>query len=57
MGYYRLYIPHYVDIAISLTNLTKDDTPQQMIWTETEKIPFYQLNIRLCEAPVLQTLN
>ena len=55
MGYYRSYIPHYADIALPLTSLTKHDAPQQLIWTKSQQIAFGKIKRRLSEAPILRT--
>jgi len=50
-GYYRKFVDRYSDIAIPLTNLTKDDVT--FGWTEREQVAFDMLKLRLTTADVL----
>src|ERR1700761_6766507 len=50
-GYYRKFIPQYSQIALPLTELTKDNV--QFRWEEAEQRAFEQLKERLTTADVL----
>ena len=50
-GYYRKFIPGYSEIALPLTNLTKDDVV--FLWTEREQLAFDMLKRKLTTADVL----
>lgn len=51
-GYYRRFIPSFSNLAKSLTNLLKNDTPFE--WTPAQDESFEALKQKLCEKPVLQ---
>jgi hypothetical protein len=50
-GYYRKFVPQYSEIALPLTDLTKDN--RKFEWTEKEQTAFQQLKDRLTTADVL----
>jgi transposase InsO family protein len=50
-GYYRKYIEKYGDLALPLTNLTRQDSVWQ--WTAKEQKAFDTLKAKLTTAPVL----
>ena len=50
-GYYRYFIPNYLQIARPLLHLTKKTTPWE--WTKTQQLAFDLLKALMCEAPVL----
>ena len=54
-GYYRKFIPDYASIAAPLTDLTKKNAPNQVVWNERCEASFKRLKDLLCSAPVLQS--
>ena len=55
VGYYRKFIPRYLDVARPLTNLTRRDTPFQ--WTTLCQEAFEMLKSFLLKEPVLKYPN
>ena len=53
-GYYRRFIPHFARTAAVLTDLTRKDAPNQVIWTPGCQRAFDQLKEVLCSSGVLQ---
>ena len=53
-GYYRRFIPHFARTAAVLTDLTRKDAPNQVIWTPGCQRAFDQLKEVLCSSVVLQ---
>ena len=56
-GYYRKFIPGYSTIATPLTDLTRKDLPDRVIWKEEQKQAFDILKKALTTEPVLQGPN
>ena len=54
-GYYRKFIPDYASIAAPLTDLTKKNAPNQVVWNERCEASFKRLKDLLCSASVLQS--
>jgi hypothetical protein len=50
-GYYRYFMPNYLQIARLLLHLTKKTTLWE--WTKTQQLAFNLLKALMCEAPVL----
>ncbi|GJZ58978.1 putative reverse transcriptase domain-containing protein [Tanacetum coccineum] len=50
-GYYRRFIQDFSKIALSLTKLTKKNTP--FVWGDEQEEDFVTLWRRLCETPIL----
>jgi hypothetical protein len=50
-GYYRYFVPNYLQIAWPLLHLTKKMTPWE--WTNVQQLAFNLLKALMCEAPVL----
>jgi hypothetical protein len=50
-GYYRKFVNKYSDIALPLTNLTKNDVT--FCWTQKEQVAFDMLKLKLSTADVL----
>lgn len=54
-GWYRRFIPNFSSTATVLTDLTKKNSPQKVVWTPECKQAFRDLKDCLCSAPVLQS--
>ena len=54
-GYYRKFIPHYAQIAATLTNFLKKGA--QFVWTEEAEAAFLDLKSRLASKPILRPPN
>ena len=52
VGYYRKFIPRFVDIARSMTNVTKEDVPFE--WTVQCQTSFEMLKEALITSPILK---
>lgn len=52
-GYYRQYIRNYAEITVPLTELLKNEKPNQIKWNLTETHAFQKLKEHLTTAPVL----
>ncbi|GBM19975.1 Retrovirus-related Pol polyprotein from transposon opus [Araneus ventricosus] len=55
--YYRDYIPHYAEIALPLTELTKKKVPENLPWSEVHQTAFNSLKEALVKAPALHAPN
>ena len=53
-GYYRRFIPDYATVAAPLTDLTKKEARNRVIWTTKCANAFQRLKDTLCSAPVLR---
>ncbi|CAM4548238.1 unnamed protein product [Caretta caretta] len=53
-GYYRRFVPHYIQIAAPLTDLTKKKQPNAVQWTEKCQKAFNKLKATLMSDPVLR---
>lgn len=56
-GYYRKFIPQYATIASALTDLTRKNGPNCVVWTAECDLAFRKLKELLCSAPVLYAPN
>ena len=54
-GYYRKFIADYATVAAPLTDLTKKNSPNQVIWTERCAQAWKTLKDILCSSPVLKS--
>lgn len=54
-NYYREYVPNFAEIAIPLTELTKNSVPNNIPWTEREETAFRELKEKLGTAMSLNT--
>ena len=52
-GYYQKFIPHYATIAAPLTDMTKKNKPNQLVWGEEQERAFGTLKIKLTSDPIL----
>lgn len=53
-GWYRRFIPNFSSRAAVLTDLTKKNSPQKVVWTPECEQAFRDLQDCLCNAPVLE---
>lgn len=54
-GYYRKFIPHFAQLAVSLTNLLKKNVKFE--WTPETEAAFIDLKSRLASQPILRPPN
>ena len=54
-GYYRRFIPHYAQTAAVLSDLTRKDAPNQVVWTSACQSAFDTLKRSLCSSTVLRS--
>ena len=53
-GYYRKFIPEYATLAAPLTELTKNEQPNRLVWSSECAKAFEALKRHLCTSPVLK---
>ena len=53
-GYYRKFIPEYATLAAPLTELTKKEQPNCLVWSSECAEAFDALKRHLCTSPVLK---
>jgi hypothetical protein len=53
--FYRQYIPHYAEIAIPLTELTKSKQSNKITFNDKQRFAFVTLKESLCKCTVLYT--
>ncbi|XP_064081439.1 uncharacterized protein LOC135198014 [Macrobrachium nipponense] len=56
-GYYRRYIPGYAAIAAPLTNLTKKNASNRVVWGDSEDKAFRELRESLTKGPILKLIT
>ncbi len=54
-GYYRRFIPDYLELTSPLTDLTKKEVPDTVPWTERCQQVFTQVKAALCGGPLLHS--
>ena len=54
-GYYRKFIANYATVAAPLTDSTKKNSPNQVIWTDCCAQAWQTLKDELCSSPVLKS--
>ena len=54
-GYYRKFIADYATVAAPLTDLTKKNSPNQVVWTERCAQAWKTLKVVLCSSPILRS--
>ena len=54
-GYYRRFIPNYADTASPLTDLTRKDAPNKVVWTPHCQDSFVHLKHALSSSPILRS--
>ena len=47
LNFYRVYVPQYSQLALSLTELTKKNQPNQVVFNEEQRRAFWTLKDRL----------
>ena len=52
VGFYRRFVPNFSEIAVPLTEATKDRAPVKVAWTDDCDRAFNTLKEKLCEQPV-----
>jgi transposase InsO family protein len=52
-GYYRRFIPGFADLAVNLSDLTKKDRPNSVVWSEELERDFVHLKQEMCHRPIL----
>ena len=57
VGFYRKFVPNFAEIAVPLTDATKDRAPVKVKWTPECENAFLTLRDRLCEQPVCALPN
>ena len=56
-GYYQRFVRNYATLAEPLTELTKKNQPEQIIWTPLVEQAFNTLKQDLVSAPIMQNPN
>lgn len=54
-GYYRRFVPGFMDLTSPLTDLTRKGAPDLVQWTEQFQAAFVQVKWALCGEPLLFT--
>jgi len=57
MNFYRMYIPKYSEIAVPLTELTKNGHPNKISFNESQRKAFMLLKEKLCNCTNLCAVN
>ena len=52
VGFYRRFVPNFAEIALPLTEATRNQAPVKVKWDEACERAFQELKDRLCEQPV-----
>lgn len=39
VGYYRCFVPHFAEVAVPLSNLTRKKEPDKVVWNQIVKPP------------------
>ena len=53
VGYYRCFVPHFAEIAVSLSNLTRKKEPDKVVWGQQCELSFRKLKNAILQKPVL----
>ena len=51
-GFYRRFVPNFAEIALPLTEATRNQAPLKVKWDDACERSFQQLKSQLCEQPV-----
>ena len=54
LSFYRSLVPHFSDIVLPLTELTKKHSPNIVTWGETQQRAFDTVKHLLCNEPILK---
>ena len=57
VGYYRQLIPNFAAISVPLTDITKKDEPNELVWTESKYRAFEFLKRHISKPPILKLPN
>ena len=57
MNFYRNYVPQYSQLALPLTELTKKDHPNKIVFNEQQRKAFLTLKDRLCKFTKLYAID
>ena len=52
VGFYRRFVPNFSEIALPLTEATRDRAPSKVVWSEQCERAFIVLKRKLCAQPV-----
>ena len=53
-GFYREYIPEFSSLTAPLSDLTKKDQPEKVVWTSEAQVSLDQLKSKLSQKPILK---
>ena len=53
-GYYRKFVPHYAEVALPLTDLTKKGQPEKVKWDTQQESAYRSLKVYLSNPPILK---
>ena len=56
-GYYRAFIPHYAALAAPLTDLTRKNQPNKVVWGDAQEKAFKSLKQMVSTPPILRLPN
>ena len=57
MSYYRKFVPNFATIAVPLTELTKKNQPNLVIWGQEQENAFQTLKSLLVKSPILRMVD
>jgi len=53
VGDYRHFVPHFAEVAVPLSNLTRKKEPDKVVWSQDCETSFRKLKNALLQKPVL----
>lgn len=53
-SYYRKFVPNFSTIAAPLSDLTRNNQPDKVVWTKETQLAFDNLKAKLADEPVLK---
>ena len=57
LNFYRVYIPNFSALALPLTDLTKKDLPNRIVFNDVQMKAFLLLKQKLCDYTVLYAVD